>query len=133
MEADYRNAHLSVGTHPIHIYRQRLASLGILSCAELGRQTHGARSRVGAFVIVRQRPGTAQGLFFLTLEDETGFANLLVMPDMFERFRPLVVSSGSLVASGRVQNQDGVVHLKVEHLAPLAEVLGEPSCSNVVS
>lgn len=121
--ADHRNATVSVGSHPMRFFRAHLQRLGILSCAALNQKPHGARATVAAFVTVRQRPATAQGLFFLTLEDETGFANLIVMPDVFERFRPLVISGGSLWASGKVQRQDGVVHLKVDALAPLSEVL----------
>jgi error-prone DNA polymerase len=74
---------------------------------------------VGGLVIVRQRPATASGLLFVSLEDETGIANLVVMPDVYERFRPLVRGSSFLLAQGRVERSGKVVNLRVRSLAPL--------------
>jgi error-prone DNA polymerase len=75
---------------------------------------------VGGIVIVRQRPETARGITFVSLEDETGVANLVVMPDVYERFRPLVRNAPFLIARGRVERTGKVVNLQVREILPLA-------------
>lgn len=79
----------------------------------------GRRATVAGAVITRQRPGTAKGLIFLTLEDEYGNANVIVMPDVYERYRRAVLEPKFVRVYGTVQNQDGVVHLKAQHIEPL--------------
>ena len=79
----------------------------------------GRRATVAGAVITRQRPGTAKGLIFLTLEDETGNANVIVMPDVYEEYRQAVLEPKFIRVSGTVQNQDGIVHLKAEHVEAL--------------
>jgi error-prone DNA polymerase len=80
---------------------------------------NGAKATVAGAVITRQRPGTAKGLIFLTLEDETGNANVIIMPDIYEKYRQAVLEAKFVRVSGTVQNQDGIVHLRAEEIAPL--------------
>ena len=80
---------------------------------------HGNQATVAGAVITRQRPGTASGLIFLTLEDETGYANVIVMPHVYEEYRQAVLEPKFIRVSGTVQNQDGIVHLKAEHVDAL--------------
>lgn len=93
--------------------------LNIKSAAELRAMPHGKRATVAGAVITRQRPGTASGLIFLTLEDETGYANIIVMPQVYEEYRQVVLEPKFIRVSGTVQNQDGIVHLKAEHVEAL--------------
>jgi error-prone DNA polymerase len=125
IHADFKNSAMSVGPHPMAFAREGLMAQGILSGAELQRVGDGAWAEVAGLVRVRQRPGTAKGLFFITLEDETGFANLIVLPELFEAERAVILGSGGLVARGRVQNKEGVVHLRCEQVEDLAQVLPE--------
>jgi error-prone DNA polymerase len=117
--ADYKNADMSVGPHPMRFFRRRLQAEGILSAMELDRARDGCRARVAGLVQTRQRPMTAKGFFFITLEDETGFANLIVTPQMFEAHRPLLVRAAGLIVHGVVQNVEGVVHLRGDHFEAL--------------
>jgi error-prone DNA polymerase len=119
MVAEMRGTSLTTGPHPISFLRAVLDREGILGAAALARQSDGRRVRVGGLVVVRQRPGTARGFVFITLEDETGFSNAIVTPDMFERWRPVILRHPGLVIEGRVQNRDGVVLLKADRFAPL--------------
>ena len=118
--ADFRGSAMSVGPHPMHFLRASLARDGIASAADLTRAPDGSAVRVAGLVRVRQRPGTARGFFFVTLEDETGFANLIVKPDLFEAERAVWVGAGGFVAAGRVQHQDDVVSLKCTAVRDLA-------------
>jgi error-prone DNA polymerase len=117
--ADYKNADMSVGPHPMRFFRRRLQAEGILSAMDLDRARDGSRARVAGLVQTRQRPMTAKGFFFITLEDETGFANLIVTPQMFEAHRPLLVRAAGLIVHGVVQNVEGVVHLRGDHFEAL--------------
>jgi error-prone DNA polymerase len=81
-------------------------------------------------VITRQRPGTAKGLIFMTLEDETGNANVIITPDFYEKNRPAVLYERFVRVSGLIQNQDGIVHLRAEHIAPLRVSVAEVSSHN---
>jgi error-prone DNA polymerase len=110
--ADYRGTGITTGPHLMSHFRETLRARGILSAAELRTTRNGAWVRVAGAVIVRQRPGTAKGFLFLTLEDETGTSNAIVVPDMFQRHRALVQTAGLLVVEGPVQNQDGVIHVR---------------------
>src|SRR6202012_3359652 len=91
----------------------------IKSAAELRATKHGKRVTVAGAVITRQRPGTASGLIFLTLEDETGYSNVIVMPQVYEKYRRVVLEPRFISVTGMVQNQDGIVHLKAEHVEGL--------------
>jgi error-prone DNA polymerase len=118
--ADFHGTGMTVGPHPMAYRRQQLREKGIVSARELKQLWHNQPAVVAGAVITRQRPGTAKGLIFLTLEDETGHANIIVMPDVYSG-NPLVVLRERFVCvQGLVQNQDGVVHLKAEKIMPLS-------------
>ena len=117
--ADYRGAGMTVGRHPLAMRRPELAARGILSAAELMRVRDGQLVRVGGAVIVRQRPYTAKGMCFMTLEDETGFANVAVAPQAFELQRGVITGSALLEVEGRAQARDGVVTVLAGRCAPL--------------
>jgi len=117
--ADYRGAGMTVGRHPLAMRRAELAARGILSAAELARVRDGALVRVGGAVIVRQRPYTAKGMCFMTLEDETGFANVAVAPQAFELQRAVITGSALLEVEGRAQARDGVVTVLAGRCAAL--------------
>jgi error-prone DNA polymerase len=117
---DYATVGLSEKAHPLAFLRPALAARGARTARELGRLRDRAAVEVGGLVIVRQRPETAHGITFVSLEDETGIANLVVMPDVYERFRPLVRGAPFLLARGRVERSGGVVNLRVRELLPLA-------------
>jgi len=110
--ADYRGTGITTGAHLMSHFRGRLRERGVLSAAELRGAKHGSWVRIAGAVIVRQRPGTAKGFLFLTLEDETGTSNAIVIPDVFHRHRAVVQSSGILLVEGPVQSQDGVIHVR---------------------
>jgi error-prone DNA polymerase len=110
--ADYAGTSMTVGPHVLAHLRKELAGRGVRSAAELRQARSGSRVKIAGHVIVRQRPGTAKGLLFLTLEDETGTANAVVMPDVFEKHRVLLHTSPILLVEGRIQNVDGVIHVR---------------------
>jgi error-prone DNA polymerase len=125
--ADFRGTGVTTGPHPMALHRERLARRGVLRAVELGRVPDGARARVAGTVIVRQRPGTAKGFFFVTLEDETGFANAIVTPQTFARHRTLLSAAPALIVEGKLQNQDGVVSIKADGFHALDELPAAPS------
>jgi error-prone DNA polymerase len=118
--SDYHGTGLTSGPHPMFYRRSEMHRLNIKSAAEMRAMAHGKRATVAGAVITRQRPGTASGLIFLTLEDETGYANVIVMPHVYEKYRQAVLEPKFIRVSGRVQNQDGIVHLKAEHVEALS-------------
>jgi error-prone DNA polymerase len=117
--ADYRGLGLTVGKHPMAYHRELLKRRGIRSAIDLPALANGRAVKVAGAVIVRQRPGTAHGFVFLSMEDETGIANVIVTPDMFERFRVEVTTERFLLVEGVLQNVDGVVSVKAGFIAPL--------------
>jgi error-prone DNA polymerase len=117
--ADFSGAGLTTGPHPMTYHRAVLRSEGILAADKLSQFTSNALVRVAGCVIARQRPGTAKGFVFLSLEDETGIANVIITPDLFERNRLVVTRHRFLLIDGQLQNNDGVVHVKAQHIAPL--------------
>jgi error-prone DNA polymerase len=133
---DYRHLSLSLKAHPVSFLRRRLAARGVLESMNLarlgasasGRREAKAHAAVAGLVLVRQRPGSAQGVVFLTLEDETGVANVIVWPKIFERNRPVVIGARFVAVTGPVQNEAGVVHVvaeKFEDLSPMLSLLSE--------
>jgi error-prone DNA polymerase len=112
--ADYAGMGLSVGRHPMALRRDELAMRGVLRAIDLRAVRQGRRIRVGGMVITRQRPGTAKGFVFLTLEDETGIANIIVRPDLFTRDRLVIVEEPFLIVEGVMQNQEGVISVRAE-------------------
>jgi error-prone DNA polymerase len=112
--ADYAGTGLTVGRHPMALRRDELAMRGVLRAIDLRAERNGRRVRVAGMVITRQRPGTAKGFVFLTLEDETGIANIIVRPDLFARDRLVVVEEKFMLVDGILQHQDGVVSVRAE-------------------
>jgi error-prone DNA polymerase len=117
--ADYAATNLTAGPHLMSYLRERLKPRGILSAHDLLGERHGAWVKTAGVVIVRQRPGTAKGFLFITLEDETGISNLIVTPDLFQRNRPLLRSAGILLAEGWLQQVDGVTAIRARRFAEL--------------
>jgi error-prone DNA polymerase len=117
--ADYLGSGVTVGRHPLALRRTELAGRGILSAAQLARVRDGQLVRVAGVVIVRQRPYTAKGMCFMTLEDETGFANIAVMPNNFDLQRAVITTSALLEIEGRAQARDGVVTVLAGRCRPL--------------
>jgi error-prone DNA polymerase len=117
--ADYAGTGLTVGPHPLTFRRHELAMRGVLPAIELPRGRAGRRVRTAGMVITRQRPGTAKGFVFLTLEDETGISNIIIRPDLFAANRLVIVESAFLLVDGVLQNQDGVTSVKAERLSKL--------------
>jgi error-prone DNA polymerase len=117
--SDYHGTGLTTGPHPMFYRRAEMHRLNIKSAAEMRETAHGKKATVAGAVITRQRPGTASGLIFLTLEDETGYANVIIMPQVYEKYRQAVLEPKFIRVSGIVQNQDGIVHLKAEHVEAL--------------
>lgn len=105
--------------------RTALRNLGICSAADLHALPHGRPAVVAGCVITRQRPGTAKGLIFLTLEDETGNANVIVAPDLYSSDPMVVLHERFIKVKGTVQNQDGIVHLKAQKIMPLQVTAAE--------
>lgn len=123
--ADYRTQSLSLRGHPMGFVRETLTRRGVLSAAALAAVENGRRAAVAGIVLVRQRPGTAKGITFFTLEDETGSANLIVRPHVWRRCRAAARNAVVLLAAGRVQRQGEVIHLLATHLEDLsAQVAG---------
>jgi len=117
--ADYAGTGLTIGRHPMALRRDELATRGVSRAIDLRTARHGRRVRVAGMVITRQRPGTAKGFVFLTLEDETGVANIIVRPDLFLRDRLVITDEPFLLVDGVLQNQDGVTSVRAERIARL--------------
>ena len=118
VQADYAHMSLTTGAHPMKLLRAQMPDLW--PAAELARAQPGTLVKIGGAVITRQRPGTAKGVCFITIEDETGLANAIVRPQLFEDSRMVINLEPALVITGRVQNERGVVHVLAESIAPLA-------------
>jgi error-prone DNA polymerase len=117
--ADYSGTGLTVGPHPLTFRRQELSMRGVLPAIALPKTKSGRRVRTAGMVITRQRPGTAKGFVFLTLEDETGIANIIIRPDLYAADRLVVVESSFLLVEGVLQNLDGTTSIKAERLSKL--------------
>jgi error-prone DNA polymerase len=117
--ADFHGTGLTVGPHPMAYRREWLNAMGIRRASELRDIPSGKRLRIGGCVITRQRPGTAKGFVFVSLEDETGVANAIITPDLFHRNRLLLASERFLAIEGILQNQDNVISVKAERVLPL--------------
>jgi error-prone DNA polymerase len=116
LRADYAGTGLTIGPHPMALRRDDLALRGVLRAADLPTARNGRRVRVAGMVITRQRPGTAKGFVFLTLEDETGIANVIVRPDLYDQERMAVVREPFLLVDGVLQHQDGVMSVRAERI-----------------
>jgi error-prone DNA polymerase len=119
LAADFAGTGLTTGPHPMVYRRTQLRHQGIFSASDLLHCANHHFVRIAGCVIARQRPGTAKGFVFLSLEDETGIANVIVTPDLFERDRLVITRSRFLLVAGPVQNQSGVIHVKAMRVEPL--------------
>jgi error-prone DNA polymerase len=117
--ADYRGTGLTVGKHPMAYRRAEMDALGVIRAADLARVPDGRIVRIAGSVIVRQRPGTAKGFVFLSMEDETGVMNAIVNPGTFDRFKFAVLGEPFLIIDGILQNLDGVISVKAGRVAGL--------------
>jgi len=113
---DYRTTDLSPRGHPLETVRAALRAQGLPEAAAVARLPHGRRVRYAGAVICRQQPGTAKGVVFLTLEDETGFVNVVLWPTVWRKYRVLVKTSPVLGITGRLESQQGVAHLIADHV-----------------
>jgi error-prone DNA polymerase len=117
--ADYHCTGLTIGMHPMRLHREQMDRLGVIRAADLARIPDGVVVRIAGSVICRQRPGTAKGFVFVTLEDETGIANAIVMPDLFDAQKLTIVEEPFLLIEGILQNQRGSVSVKAVHAEPI--------------
>ncbi|MDQ2801310.1 MAG: error-prone DNA polymerase, partial [Pseudomonadota bacterium] len=120
---DYRSVGLSLRRHPVSFLREELRGRGMIACAGLAATKDGRRVAVPGIVLVRQKPGSAKGVMFISIEDETGLANLIVWPNLFERQRRIVLSAGMIACHGRVQREGEVIHVVAERLEDLSDLL----------
>lgn len=123
--ADYNSIGLSLARHPLELLRERLREQHVSSAEEISRMSDGARVRVAGLVITRQRPGTASGVTFVTLEDETGHINLIVWRKIAEAQRKALLESRLLTVTGKLQRQDGVLHVIAQRLSNQSSLLGK--------
>jgi error-prone DNA polymerase len=119
VRADYDGMELTTGSHPMGLVRSRLK--GIWRAVDLPKAKHGSRVRIAGNVICRQRPGTAQGVVFISLEDETGVSNAIVTPPTFEELRLVITQESFLIIEGKLQNVEGVIHIKAERIERLEQ------------
>ena len=122
--ADYGSLGLTLGRHPLSLLRPALSRLRLRSAAEVGRLSHGSRVRAAGLVTCRQRPGTASGVTFVTLEDETGMVNVVVWRSLAERQRAVLLGSRLLGVSGVLEREGEVTHLVAKHLDDHSHLLG---------
>jgi error-prone DNA polymerase len=114
--ADFSGTGLTIGKHPMEYRRAALSKLRVLSSAQLQSRKNGEIVRTAGLVIARQRPGTAKGFIFISMEDESGIANIIVTPDLYERERLVVTRSKFIIVEGPLQNPDGVIHVKAARI-----------------
>jgi error-prone DNA polymerase len=127
MVADVWSTGLSPDTHPVQFVREHLVDLGAVAIADLPGMGAGRRVRVGGIVTHRQRPGTAGGITFINLEDETGMLNVVCSPGLWHRYRVVARTSSAMVVRGQLELVDGVVNLVADHLEPLTMPVRSPS------
>lgn len=120
--ADYAGTGLTIDRHPMAHHRDELRASGVLSAREMHAHPDGVRVTTAGAVIARRRPGTAQGFIFLSMEDETGISNVIISPELYDHDRLLITRGKALRVTGRLQNQDGVIHVRAEHVELLRHV-----------
>ena len=127
VRADYATMNLTTGPHPMKLLREKLPN--IWRATDLVHARHGATIQIAGNAICRQRPGTAKGFVFISLEDETGVSNAIVDPDLFEQFRLVITEEAFLLIEGEVQNSDNVILIKARDIRPLAheQLIGSES------
>jgi error-prone DNA polymerase len=128
--ADYRSTGLTIGMHPMRLYREHMDRLGVIPAADLAHIPDGVLVRIAGSVICRQRPGTANGFVFVSLEDETGIANAIVLPDLFAAQRLTIVEEPFLLIEGILQNQHGSASVKASRVEALRALATAASVSH---
>ena len=128
---DYRHLHLSLKAHPLVFLREHFGSRRILRNEALAEIASGRRVTVAGLVLVRQRPGSAESIF-MTIEDETAIANIIVWPHVFEKFRGVVMGARLVAVTGKVQNESNVIHILAERLDDLTPMLDRLSADDVL-
>jgi error-prone DNA polymerase len=108
---DYRTLQLSLRAHPLSFLRDELDAMGIVRCADLANIRDGRNIEVAGVILVRQRPGSAKGVLFITIEDETGIANGILWPDRFDIYRRQVMAASMIAIRGRVQKEGEIIHI----------------------
>jgi error-prone DNA polymerase len=124
--ADYESTGVSASGHPMRLLRESMKEQGVGGYLDLMATPHGSRITVGGLAVTRQRPATASGVIFITLEDEAGHMNLVVFPNVYEKHRTLAREAALLVASGKVQRTGAVVNLIVDTIEPMRRSVAEP-------
>lgn len=130
---DYRHLRMSLRAHPVSFLRSHLDRLRAMPCDDLTRTADGRRVTVAGLIVVRQRPGTAKGTIFLTLEDETGIANIIVWAKVFEAHRAIVLGSRMVSVTGRMQAESGVIHVVADRIVNLTHLLGHLAADDVAA
>ena len=120
---DYSHVGLTLRDHPVSFLRAELSGRHIVTCAEAMQARDGRWLETAGLVLVRRKPGSAKGVLFITIEDETGIANLVIWPSLYEKQRRIIVSAGMMAAHGRIQREGEVVHLVAQHLTDLSPAL----------
>jgi error-prone DNA polymerase len=120
---DYQTVRLSLKSHPMRFLREHYAGRGFVTARELATLRNGKRLSIAGLVLIRQRPGSAKGVVFITIEDETGVANLVVWPDVFGRQRKIVMGARLMAVEGVVQSEEGVIHVVARRLADDSHML----------
>ncbi|MFQ5591599.1 MAG: hypothetical protein ACE5HE_10585, partial [Phycisphaerae bacterium] len=123
--ADYERTGLSLAAHPMALIRRELKPSKLQPCRALRHARQGQWLKIGGLVLIRQRPSTAKGIVFCTLEDETGTANLIIRETVYKKYRPVARGAVALVASGWVERQGDVVHLRVTHLQDMSKTIDD--------
>ena len=124
--ADFGGAGLTVGPHPMAYCRDKLRDAKVLRAIDLNGIPNGRRVRIAGCVIARQRPGTAKGFVFISLEDETGIANIIITPDVLDKYRATVIQGKFLLFEGPVQNVDNVIHVKAARVEEISIIRAAP-------
>jgi error-prone DNA polymerase len=127
---DYQTAGFSLKSHPLAFLREKLNAQRVLRASDLKTTGNGRRIRVAGIVLLRQRPGTARGITFVTLEDETGVANLIIRPEIWDRYYAVARRSSAWIAQGVLESKDTVIHLVVNRLEDLTASLGKLAISS---
>jgi error-prone DNA polymerase len=120
---DYRSVGLSLRRHPVSFLRDELSSMNAVNSMSLASKRDGKRLVIAGIVLVRQRPGSAKGVMFMTIEDETGHANLIVWPNVFEKYRRLILSASMVACYGKLQREGEVIHVIADRLVDLSAML----------
>ncbi|WP_267551229.1 error-prone DNA polymerase [Rhizobium rhizogenes] len=121
---DYRYLSLSLKAHPVSFLRADFANIGIVPNRDLPNVANGRMVTIAGLVLVRQRPGSANGVIFMTLEDETGVSNAIVWPKIFDKYRAIVMGARLVKIRGRLQSESGVIHVVVDYIEDMTSALG---------